>query len=96
MIKTDFLRKHQIGLSEKFTVTKQTFLVTTLRATAGLTDDLLIEGFEYVLLVRFRSDPDRASLFYFFHFQHFCERWWKICDFSENLFYEYFLEKKTC
>ena len=38
---------------------KQTFsaLVTTLRAAAALTDDLLIEGFEYVLFVRFQSDP---------------------------------------
>ena len=26
-------------------------------ATGTLTDDLLIEGFEYVLLVRFQSDP---------------------------------------
>ena len=67
--KTDFLRKTadwfeswkhlQIPLSKKFTLTKQTFsaLVTTLRATAALTDDLLIEGFEYVLLVRFQADP---------------------------------------
>ena len=28
-----------------------------MRATAALTDDLLIEGFEYVLFVRFQSDP---------------------------------------
>ena len=49
----------QIPSSEKFTLTKQTSsaLVTTLRATGALTDDLLIEGFEYVLLVRFQSDP---------------------------------------
>ena len=67
--KTDFLRKTadwfeswknlQIPLSEKFTLTKQTCsaLVTTLRATAALIDDLLIEGFEYVLLIQFQSDP---------------------------------------
>ena len=67
--KTDFLRELadwfeswknlQMPLSEKFTLTKQTCsaLVTTLRATAALTDDLLGEGFEYVLLVRFQSDP---------------------------------------
>ena len=49
----------QIPLSEKFTLTKQTCsaLVTTLRATGALTDDLLIDGIEYVLLVRFQSDP---------------------------------------
>ena len=67
--KTDFLRKladwleswenSQIRNSEKFTLTKQTFsaLITTLRATAALVDDLLEEGFEYVLLSRFSTDP---------------------------------------
>ena len=67
--KTDFLRKTadwfeswknlQLPLSENFTLTKQSCsaLVTTLRVTAVLTDDLLIEGFEYVLSVRFQSDP---------------------------------------
>ena len=67
--KTDFLRaladwfddwkSLQIRSSEKFTLTKQTCsaLVTTLRATAALTEELLSEGFEYVLLAKFQSDP---------------------------------------
>ena len=67
--KTDFLRaladwfdgwqNLQLRCSEKFTLTKQTSsaLITTLRATAALTDDLLAEGLEYVLLAKFQSDP---------------------------------------
>ena len=49
----------QIPLSENFTLMKQTCsaLVTTEKVTAALTGNLLIEGFEYVLLVRFQSDP---------------------------------------
>ena len=45
--------------SPLFTFTAQTAnaLITTLRATAALTNDLLREGYQYVLTYKFQSDP---------------------------------------
>ena len=45
--------------AEKFTLSKQTCdaLVITLRCTAALIEDLLGEGYEYVLTARFQTDP---------------------------------------
>ena len=45
--------------SPMFTFTAQTSkaLVTTLRATAALTTDLISEGYKYVLTSKFQSDP---------------------------------------
>lgn len=42
-----------------FTLTPQTFnaLVTTLQAQALLVEELLAEGYEYVMMSRFQSDP---------------------------------------
>ena len=44
---------------EKFTFTKQTMsaLIQTLKCTADLIEDLLQEGFDYVLISRLQSDP---------------------------------------
>lgn len=67
--KTDFFRKlaswlddwqkSQISCSQKYTLTKQTCsaLITTLNAMADLCDELLGEGFSYILTARFQSDP---------------------------------------
>ena len=45
--------------SEKFTLTAQTSdaLIITLRCTASLIEDLLNEGYNYVLTARFQTDP---------------------------------------
>ena len=45
--------------SPNFTLTAQTSgaLITTLRAQAALIEDLLAEGYDYVLVARFQSDP---------------------------------------
>lgn len=45
--------------SQKFTLSKQTStaLITTLRCTASLIEDLLGEGYAYVLTSRFQTDP---------------------------------------
>ena len=45
--------------SEKFTLSPQTSaaLIRTLRAQAQLIDDLLDDGYEFVLTARFQSDP---------------------------------------
>ena len=68
-MKPEFLRKFadwveewqelQGSNSQKFTLTAQTSdaLVTTLRCTASLIEDLLKEGYKYVLTARFQSDP---------------------------------------
>ena len=67
--KPTFLRKladwfsewktQQPANTEKFTPSKQTTsaLVTTLRCTATLIKDLLQEGYAYVLMARFQTDP---------------------------------------
>ena len=49
----------QISGCNKFTLTSQTFdaLITTLRGTAELLEDLFAEGYEYVLLSTLQSDP---------------------------------------
>ena len=51
--------ENQIPSCEKYTLTAQTksALVVTLRATASLIEDLLLEGYEYVLTARFQTDP---------------------------------------
>ena len=45
--------------SQKFTLTAQTSkaLITTLRCTASLIEDLLNEGYQYILTARFQTDP---------------------------------------
>ena len=45
--------------SEKYILSKQTSsaLITTLRCTASLINDLLQEGYAYNLTVRFQTDP---------------------------------------
>ena len=67
--KPTFLRKladwlldwkaQQPANTEKFTLSKQTAsaLVTTLRCTTTLIEDLLQEGYAYVLTARFQTDP---------------------------------------
>ena len=67
--KTRFLRQlanwllhwksEQCTKSEKFTLSKQTCdaLVVTLRCTASLIEELLEEGYHYVLTSRFETDP---------------------------------------
>ena len=67
--KTDFLRTFakwikswhdlQIQCAQRFTLSTQTTnaFVITLNATASLIDDLLSEGYKYVLTSRFQSDP---------------------------------------
>ena len=49
----------QLLASDRFTLTKQTSnaLVITLRNTASLLEDLLSEGYKYVLTSRLQSDP---------------------------------------
>ena len=49
----------QPAYTEKFILSKQTTsaLVTTLRCTATLIEDLLEEGYAYVLTARFHTDP---------------------------------------
>ena len=49
----------QIQCIQRFTLSKQTAtaLVVTLNATASLIEDLLFEGYKYVLTVKFQSDP---------------------------------------
>ena len=51
------MKAYQIG--EQFTLTENTSsaLKRTLRYTASLIEDLLSEGYEYVLTSRFQSDP---------------------------------------
>ena len=67
--KSDFLRsmaewiycwqREGMANCERFTLTEQTgsTLKRTLRCTASLIDDLLHEGYSYVLTSRFQSDP---------------------------------------
>ena len=52
-------RALQYPSSEKYAMSKQTFsaFITTLRCTASLIEDLLNDGFSYVLTARFQSDP---------------------------------------
>ena len=52
-------KTQQPANTEKFTLSKQTTsaLVTTLRCTATLIEDLLQEGYAYVLTARFQTDP---------------------------------------
>ena len=49
----------QCSRTQRYTLTAQTShaLVTTLRCTASLIEDLLNEGYEYVLTSRFQTDP---------------------------------------
>ena len=49
----------QTSNSQKFTLSKQTSsaLITTLKCTASLIEDLLREGYSYVLTARFQTDP---------------------------------------
>ena len=49
----------QLSNCGKFTLTKQTMsaLIQTLTCTADLIEDLLQEGFDYVLVSRLQSDP---------------------------------------
>ena len=49
----------QSSNTEKYTLSKQTTsaLVTTLRCTASLIEDLLNDGYSYVLTARFLTDP---------------------------------------
>ena len=49
----------QCSRSQRFTLTAQTShaLVTTLRCTASLIEDLLGEGYKYVMTARFQTDP---------------------------------------
>ena len=49
----------QLSNCGKFTLTKQTMsaLIQTLKCTADLIEDLLQEGFDYVLISRLQSDP---------------------------------------
>ena len=73
--KPTFLRKladwfsewkiQQPANTEKSTLSKQTTsaLVTTLRCTATLIEDLLEEGYAYVLTARFPTDPLERQLF---------------------------------
>ena len=68
-MKPQFLRKFadwieewqelQGSNSQKFTLTAQTSdaLIITLRCTASLIEDLLEEGYSYVLTARFQTDP---------------------------------------
>ena len=58
----DWLEEWQNGKipnSQKFTLSAQTnaAMVQTLRCQAALIEDLLSEGYEYVLTARFQSDP---------------------------------------
>ena len=55
--------------SNRFTLTKQTSnaLVITLRSTASLLEDLLNEGYKYVLTSRLQSDPLER------HFSKYCQ-----------------------
>ena len=62
--KVEFLRDFADWLEKwnqcpNFTLTSQTFsaLVTTLRAQALLVEELLGEGYDFVLMARFQSDP---------------------------------------
>ena len=67
--KPQFLRKlanwfqewkaEQCSKLEKFSLSKQTCdaLLVTLRCTASLIEDLLSEGYKYVLTARFQTDP---------------------------------------
>ena len=52
-------KDESISNCERFTLTENTHsaLNCTLRCTASLTEDLLSEGYEYVLTSRFQSDP---------------------------------------
>ena len=49
----------QVSNSQKFTLSKQTSeaLMTTLRCTASLIDDLIQEGYDYFLISRLLTDP---------------------------------------
>lgn len=49
----------QCSRTQRYTLTAQTShaLVTTLRCTASLTEDLLSEGYMYVMTGRFQTDP---------------------------------------
>ena len=49
----------QLGNCGKFTLTKQTMsaLIQTLKCTTDLIEDLLQEGFDFVLISRLQSDP---------------------------------------
>ena len=50
--------------TQRYTLTAQTShaLVTTLRCTASLIEDLLNEGYEYVLTARFQTDPLESNV----------------------------------
>ena len=52
-------RALQFSNAKQYTLSKQTFsaIITTLRCTASLIEDLLNDGFAYVLTARFQSDP---------------------------------------
>ena len=51
--------ENQLSNCEKYTLTTQTksALIVTLRATASLIEDLLSEGYKYILTARFQTDP---------------------------------------
>ena len=53
------LDEREIPCSEKFTLSPQTSsaLIRTLRAQAQLIEDLLDEGYKFVMTARFQSDP---------------------------------------
>ena len=54
----NWIESTQLQASDRFTFTKQTNAsVITLRSTASILEDLLSEGYKYVLISRLRNDP---------------------------------------